>query len=286
MKEQLAARLKHNHDVLSISAIENPSPYSSLTDGFDLLLLVISGNQKTGNQLFHYIKDNKRIQEKWIDRESVERWILHGTNRNVIHWIVKGEIIFDRDMYLEGLRHRMLEFPPDWRDLRLLIEFSGFLCSYLQSKQYILENRLLDAYNNILKALHHWARIVIVESGIHPEITIWKQVKSINPGVYKLYEELTLSQETLKQRIQLVLLASEFSVMSKMEQCCKWLLDILTSKQEAWTLNELLHISQLQEIRAELPLLINRLVKKSLVKELAFADDRDESLLELRYTIA
>lgn len=119
------------------------------------------------------------------------------------------------------MRHRILEFPADLREHKLLVEFSLFLRKYLQSKEYILDEHLLDAYNNILEALHHWARIVIIEDGYHPEITVWRQIRAINPGVYKLYEELTMSKETLKQRVQLVLLACEFSVMSKWKDAAR-----------------------------------------------------------------
>jgi hypothetical protein len=285
INKQLAEKLKGGQDVLSATAIHNPAPVSALTDGYDILLLVITNRIAASNQLFHYIKDGYRIQERWIDPESLEHWILHGSNRSIIHWILRGEILLDRDTYLESLRHRMLEFPSQLRELRLLIEFTQFLRSYLQSKEHLLEGQLLDAYNNILEALHHWARIVIIEEGIHPEVTVWQQIKSINPGVYKLYEELTLSKETLKQRVQLVLLASEFSVMSKMEKCCKPLLTILGSRPEAWSLNELQQQTELRDIRAELPLLIDKLLKKSLIKEIAYTEDPELSFLELRYTI-
>lgn len=170
------------------------------------------------------------------------------------------------------------------REHKLLIEFSKFLRRYLQSKEYILENHSLDAYNNILEALHHWARIVIIEAGIHPEVTVWRQIKSINPGVYKLYEELTMSKETIKQRVQLVLLACEFSVMSKMERCCKRVLDLLSSSTEAWSLQELQQSEVLSDIKLELPLLLNKLVKKQLAKEVIYAMDEDITLLEIRYT--
>ncbi|WP_248928263.1 nucleotidyltransferase-like protein [Paenibacillus hamazuiensis] len=284
--EQMAERARTNHDVISLAAVRNPSSHSTLTDGYDLLFLVVANRAESGSRLFHYIKDNQRIQERWIDPETLEHGILHGQNRNFIHWILKGEIVLDRNTYLEGLRHRLLEFPPELRELRLLIEFSSFLRCYTQSREHILEDQLLDAYNDILETLRHWARIVIIEEGIHPEVTVWKQVKAINPGVYKLYEELTLSTETLKQRIQLVLLASEFSVMSKMEKCCKSLLDILKSRPEAWSMNELQHLHALKEVRAELPMLINKLVKKTLIKEIVYTDDQELELLELRYTIA
>ncbi|MDF2962189.1 MAG: hypothetical protein K0S39_3924 [Paenibacillus sp.] len=284
IKEQLVARLREDEAVISLLAVDNPSLFSAVTDGFDLLLLVISNEDLKTDQQYHYIKDSCRIQERWISPSALDRFILHGEHRNLIYWILKGEILLDRETYLEGLRHRTLEFPAELREHKLMIEFSKFLRKYLQSKEYILEDHVLDAYNNILEALHHWARIVIIEAGIHPEVTVWRQIKSINPGVYKLYEELTLSTETLKQRVQLVLLACEFSVMNKMERCCKMLLGVLSSREQAWSLHELQQHEELADIHLELPLLLNKLVKKSLAKEIIYTLDEQVSVLEIRYT--
>ncbi|MBE1447475.1 nucleotidyltransferase-like protein [Paenibacillus sp. OAS669] len=284
LKEQRIARLREDDAVMSILAVDNPSMFSAITDGFDLLLLVIVKEGLQTDQQYHYIKDDCRIQERWFTSSAIHQLMLHGEHRNLIYWILKGEILLDRNTYLEGLRHRMLEFPSEMREHKLLIEFSRFLRKYMESKEYILEDHLLDAYNNILEALHHWARIVIIEAGSHPEITVWRQVKTINPGVYKLYEELTLSNETLKQRVQLVLLACEFSVMSKMERCCGLLLSLLSSREEAWSLGELQQCEKLSDIRFELPLILNKLVKKSLAKEIIYTLDEEVSQLELRYT--
>ncbi|MNY20460.1 hypothetical protein D3C86_1539390 [compost metagenome] len=265
-------------------AVDNPKQLPSLTDGFDTLLLIVTNDLSLNNHTTNYIRDDSRIQERWTDPASVEQWIRHGVNRNILHWLLKGEILLDHNTYLEGLRHRILEFPGDLRDHKLLIEFSYFLRKYLQSKEYILDDHILDAYNNILEALHHWARIVIVEDGYHPEITVWRQIRAINPGVYKLYEELTMSKETLKQRVQLVLLACEFSVMSKMEHCCEAFIQILRESDQPLSSDELQRHSRLVEVKSELPLLLNKLVKKGLIKEVAVILDEHTSEIELRYT--
>lgn len=283
-KEQFLFKFRNDQRIISVMAVDNPKQLPSLTDGFDTLLLIVTNDLSLNNHTTNYIRDDSRIQERWVDPSSIEQWIRHGVNRNILHWLLKGEILLDQNTYLEGLRHRILEFPGDLREHKLLVEFSLFLRKYLQSKEYILDEHLLDAYNNILEALHHWARIVIIEDGYHPEITVWRQIRAINPGVYKLYEELTMSKETLKQRVQLVLLACEFSVMSKMERCCEALIQILRENEQPISTDELQQHSQLVELRAELPLLLNKLVKKGLIKEVAVLIDEENSEIELRYT--
>jgi hypothetical protein len=282
-KEQLAAMYRNDSDIMSVTAIENPNQLPSLTDGFDLLLLIVTRSPERANHIHHYIKDNRRIQEKWIHPAQLEPWVK-GDNRNLMQWLLKGEIVLDRDTYLEGLRHKVLEFPIELREHKLLLEFSRFLRTYLQSKEYLLDEHLLDAYNNILEALQCWARIVILEEGHHPEITVWRQIRYMNPGVYKLYEELTTSKETVKQRVQLVLLACEFSVMSKMELCCRPLLDILASRELPWSASELQQHPVLKDISGTLPLLLNKLVKKSLIQEVAVSSDVEFMEMELQYT--
>ncbi|MFC0213580.1 nucleotidyltransferase-like protein [Paenibacillus chartarius] len=283
LKEQLAARFRLDPDICSVSAVENPNQLPSLTDGFDLLLLIVTRSLDRSDYIHHYSREGVHIQEKWVHPDQLEQWIM-GDSRNLIQWLLKGEILLDRDTYLEALRHKVLEFPFELRGHKLMVEFSRFLRTYLQSKEYLLDEHLLDAYNNILEALQHWARIVIIEEGHHPEITVWRQIRSLNPGVYKLYEELTTSRETVKQRVQLVLLACEFSVMSKMERCCVPLLHILESREEPWSAAELQRLPALRDISADLPLLLNKLVKKSLIREVAMTNDV-ELELELRYTL-
>lgn len=284
LKSFVQSKLSREPSVISVLSVSSPSDFSPLVDGFDELLLVVSNNPVKREYTTHYIKDDLRIQERWVSPVGLSLWILSGLNRSIIQWILQGEILLDRESYLENLKQELVVFPVQLREQKLLSEFSYFLKRYLRSKQYLNQGNALDAYGNILEALFHWARIVIIEDGIHPEITVWKQVKKINPGVYKLYEELTLSTETLEQRTQLVLLVCEFSVMSKMEQCCAMLIRILQSREAPWSGLELAQHLDLREIHVELVLVLSKLVKRSLVKEVFVMNNEDMDHLELKYT--
>lgn len=280
----LLNRYKDHKGIISLIAYHNTTPFPSHTDVYDLLVVVVAEPEDINRSLFHYIKEGYRIQERWISAKDLELWLFNGENRNIIFWILQGEILMDRGIYLESLRHRLLEFPNLLKEQKLLMEFSLFLSKFVQSKEYLAEAHYLDAYSNILEGLHHWARIVIIEEGHHPELTVWRQVRLINPGVYKLYEELTLSSETLRQRVELVILACEFSVMSKMKSCCKLLLRILEDRQAPWRIDEIQSHADLQHLRINISLLLNKLVNKSLIREVAVSLDDAFSELELRYT--
>lgn len=285
IRNYVREKYRQDPETISVSIVRSPAPFSPVADGLDAGVLVIMQSIHSDSTI-HYIKDDIRIQERCLHPAKLEQWILNGGNRNVIHWILQGEIVMDRNLYLEGLRHRLLEFPEELRAKKLIVEFDQFLKSFLQSKQHLMDGHLLDAYSNILNALCHWARIAIIEEGINPEVLVWAQVRKINPGVYKFYEELTSNHESLEKRIQLVVLACEFSVMSKMESCCSILVEVLHSREEAWSLQELMQVPKLAELQLDLSLLLNKLSRKSLIREVVqSSESTDTMLLQLKYTV-
>lgn len=281
--------LQDNPDVRSVLVVTSASRFSPIADGFDALLLIVTNQQSLVHHTIHYIREHTSIQERWIDEASLERWIVSGENRAIIQWIVEGTINIDRDGYLHALKKRLLAFPVGMRNQKLFIEFSLFLKTYMQSKQYVQDGHILDAYSSILEALIHWARIAIVEAGFHPEITVWRQLKLINPGIYKLFEELTENDESIMQRVQLVLLACEFHVLSKMETCCRMLLDVLGSRAEAFAPEELLAHPDIQPVHEHinLALVLKKLIKRGLVRELhtMMPDAASTGTITVKYTL-
>ncbi|MEX2416286.1 MAG: nucleotidyltransferase-like protein [Paenibacillaceae bacterium] len=272
--------------VTSVLVVSTASPFSPLIDGFDYLFLVITDDEDHADPISHYIKEDTTIQERRIHSSGLEQWIVFGENHSIIQWILQGEICLDRHGYLEGVRHRLLEFPDEMRQQKLFIEFTLFLRTYLQAKQYSKENHSLDAYTSILEALLHWARIAIIETGIHPEMTVWRQLRKINPGIYKLYEELTLSGETLEQRVQLVILACEFNVISKMPDCCSVLTKVLESREESYSPTELMQHPNLSQLNVDMALVLKKLVMRGLIREtvVLVGESMNLEALEVRYS--
>jgi hypothetical protein len=284
---QFTSSYRDKSDLIGIAVIENPYPYNPLIDGLDLLVLVILKKESVLNETEHVLLEGKRVLIRTIDPNSLNEWVSGGENRNIIEWLVRGEILVDRDGYLNGVRERLLQFPKAMREQKQFTEFAGFLRTYLQAKQDLLDGNLLDAYSHVLTALHHWAHIVLIEEGRHPELTVWKQLKRVHPGIYKLYEELTVSSETLEQRVQLVMLGCEFSVMNKMKSSCSLLFDILASREEPWSIAELQSHSSINVLHVDLSLVLQKLVKREYIREVAvMSGSGDTGTLELRYMIA
>lgn len=274
-------------EIISLLLVANPYAYQPLIDGMDRLALVVVNKINLEMDIEHIMWDDSRIQVLRVTPETLESWIVSGDNHNVVHWLVQGDIIVDQKGYLKDLINRLLEWSPLLRDQKLLSEFSRFVCTYLQAKQDIREGRVLDAYSNVLSSLHYWAHILLVEQGMHPELTVWEQMLRVNPGVYKLFEELTTNTETLEQRVELVLLACEFSVLNKMKSSCSLLIRLVESRAQAWTPAELLMHPSLLGLSLDISVLLHKLVKKGLIREIAVpVHQRVSGLLELRYTAA
>jgi len=272
--------------VKGVIAVTADNPFTPLADGFDLLLLIVTDGENGRHHNIHYIKDSTSIQERWVSEEGLQQWILSGDNRSIIQWVLQGQIRFDRDGCLQAVRERLVAFPEELRQQKLLMEFSFFLRTYFQAKTYMKEGQTLDAYANILEALTHWARIAIIETGRHPEVMVWQQLRKINPGIYKLFEELTESVETVKQRVELVLLACEFHLISKMQDCCKLLLNILSSREEPFSPSELMQHELIRPLHLDLAIVLKKMAKRGLIREvhvLREGVDRIDAV-EVRYT--
>ncbi|MFB9326466.1 nucleotidyltransferase-like protein [Paenibacillus aurantiacus] len=270
--------------VIAVAVVENPYPYSPLIDGLDVMMLVVSSRCDLHRQTEHVRMNDKHILIRRISPSTLEQWIASGETRSMIQWLVRGEILMDRDNYLLHIRQRVLAFPIEMRESKQIVEFGCFMRKYYQAKQELQDDNLLDSYSNVLAALHHWAHIVLIEAGIHPELTVWKQTRRFNPGIYKLYEQLINSNETLEQRIQLVLLACEFSIMSLMKSCCKMLFDVMAEREEPWSMMELQLHPSLDGLQLDLSLLIQKLVKRGYIDEVAVIPaSGDTDAMELCY---
>ncbi|CAG5077375.1 Conserved protein YgxA [Thermobacillus xylanilyticus] len=273
--------------LIGVMLIDNPYRYNPLIDGLDLLLLAVVERDGRERSVRHVRKEGKRVQIRTVAAAALDEWIAGVESRSIIPWIVRGEILMDRDGYLERVKQRVIDFPEELRRQKLAAEFSAFLRTFLHAKQDLQDGNIMDAHSNVLAALHHWAHISLIEDGVHPELTVWAQMKKYNPGIYKLYEELTTSMESLEKRVQLVLLACEFHVMSKMKSCCRLLLDIIESREEPWSVGELMARPELKPLRLDLSLLLRKLVTRGLIREVAaLPEANDPDALELQYAAA
>lgn len=134
----------------------------------------------------------------------------------------------------------------------------------LQKLAFFEANQFLDAYNAVVHALHHLARIEVIDRGFHPETTVWSQVRQMEPQVYKLYSELIESHESLEKRLELLFLANDFLIHSKAEIGSAHLFEVMKEK-DIWQFGELLQHHDLKHFTQDLGVMLDYLTEKGLI---------------------
>lgn len=268
--------LREQEQVLSLIEVKSPELFAPVAGGMDLLLLVIYRDE-TKWTVLNLNMDGMRVQVRFVSLAQLEEAVFKRLDKNLITWLQEGEVLVDKQDKIETLKTAFFELTQDIYEQKLFVEFALFLNKYMESKQYLKLDHDLDSFNSVLQAIHHWARIQIIKHGMVPELTVWKQVKSIDPAIYKLYEELVSTEEPLNKRIELVLLASEFSVLSEIEHSTRFLVSIIKEREEPWGIEELMNHPRLKDHSLDLTLVLEKMVNRSLIKAVSVPlDDERE----------
>ncbi|WP_216830500.1 nucleotidyltransferase-like protein [Alkalihalobacterium elongatum] len=266
MLRQLYQDKASEPDTLGILIVEKESGFDTITDGHDVILLIIKEKGSSEWLVRHYEYLDKTVSMNIIDEDRLFQWMITGSNRRFIDWVFKGKVLFDRNEYVYNMKKRINDFPFEERQQKLGIEFSKLIRRFEKGKALYQSENYFDAFNHILHALHHQARLSVIERGFYPEVTVWDQVKHIEPETFKLYQELLLGHETIEKRVELVLLANEFAITSKAQLGSMHILKIMNRSMDPWTISELMEHPELKEYSIDLELLVSFLVQKGVVE--------------------
>ncbi|MFP3472689.1 hypothetical protein R0J90_21785, partial [Micrococcus sp. SIMBA_144] len=80
----------------------------------------------------------------------------------------------------------------------------------------------------------------------------WNQVKHIEPEIFKLYTELLSGEDPLDKRLELLLLANDFSLSSKSKNATVHIRKVMNERSNAWSYQELMEEEQLKEYGIDL----------------------------------
>lgn len=252
-------------NTLGILQIEKKERVTTLTDTFDVILLMIVREQETPVYVKHYQYEGKKAALHIVSEQQLREWMLLGSNRKVIEWIYDGKILFDRNEYLEALRVELHDFPFYGRKMKIGLEFAKLIRRYMDGRAFFETGQYLDAYNHIIHSLHHLARLSIIEHGFHPELTVWNQVKQIEPEIFKLYNELVKSEESIEKRLELLFLASEFLIYSRTAVGASHLIELMKEKTQ-WSIDELLNHPEIIYYGVDISILIEYLIEKDFIQ--------------------
>jgi hypothetical protein len=253
-------------ETLGVLLVEKHKDFSPSTDHFDVILFIIVDKAESSWQVKHYEFEDKKAALHVVDLQLLNEWLMLGSHRRVVDWVVNGRVLFDRNEFVDSLKNRINDFPIAERKKKIGIEFAKLVRRFSDGKELYYAGHYLDAYNNIIHALHHLARLSVIEHGFYPEVTVWHQVKQIEPEIYKLYEELTSSEEPIHKRIELLILANEFSMSSKTELGSRHLKEIMQTRQESWSFFELMNHTEMEDYKIDLGAMIEHLIEKEYIQ--------------------
>ncbi len=253
-------------NTIGILLIEKRRADNPSTDNFDGILFVIVKENDSPPIIKHYELESGKIAAlKVVGVDQLDEWLKLGSNRKVYDWILGGRVMFERNEFITELKQTLFDFPLDDRKKRIGLEFAKLIRRFTDGKELFELGHLLDAYNHIVHALHHLARLSVIDHGFHPEITVWSQVRKIELEVYKLYQELVESNEPLQKKLELLFLASEFLVNSSTKIGSLHLKDVMSVK-EVWTIQELSTHPELVDYAVDFDALLVFLIERKIVK--------------------
>ena len=271
-------------NTLGILMIEKRNPISPNTDKFDVILLMIVKELEDSLFVKHYELQDKKAALFIVEETKLNEWVMLGTNRRIIDWLTNGKVLFDRNEFIYNYRERLDEFPVEERKMKIGLEFAKLIRRYLEGKDFFDSRHSLDAFNHIVHSLHHLARLSVIEHGFHPELTVWNQVKQIEPQIYKLYQELIEGNETIDKRLELLFLASEFLIHTRTQIGAQHMIEVLKSKSDVWSYNEMIHHPELSKYSVDLSVLLEYLVEKKMI-QVAKIETKGSGVYHRRYTV-
>lgn len=285
MKQWLSQNVPEGTDRNLVESIIHVAPFAkrrTFIDGVECLYIVILNKWDKKLEVKNFIIDEQNIQIRWVSASYFSHIIERRFQRRFVQWILQGDVLYDPNGFIKNIRDIFNMHPSAFHKKKICVEFAHFLRQYLEAKDYTEQSLFLDAYSSMLRALHHWARLSIIQEGYIPETIVWKQVQEIDCAIYKLYEELVTTSETLEKRLELSLLASEFSMVSKIKECSEFLFEIMKSRPEPWAVDELLNHPAFEGTQFDLILLIEKLISRSLLQEVL---DHTEYGIERKYSV-
>ncbi|MBP2242724.1 hypothetical protein J2Z40_003304 [Cytobacillus eiseniae] len=271
-------------NTLGIVMINKREKDVPVTDTFDSILLVLVSEAEVPVFVKHYTYYGKKAALYMVTDQQLNEWLLLGSNKKIFDWLYNGKILFDRNEYIHGIKKELIEFPFYGRKLKMGLEFAKLIRRYMDGRAFFDNGHYLDAYNHVVHSLHHLARLAVVEQGFHPEVTVWQQVKQIDPEITKLYEELVTSEEPLDKRLELLFLASEFLIHSKMKSGTNHLVDVLAEK-EFWSINEIINHEEVSLYNVDLTMLLEYLIDKSMI-EVVMKETKGQGVYHRYYTLS
>jgi len=139
-------------DTLCVILVEKREEVDPITDTFAALLLIITSNNEVPIYTKHYSAGIRKATMHVISEDQLRKWLLIGSKRKVVDWIYHGKILFDRNEYVENLKKELQESNYLDRKIKMGLEFSKLIRSYIEGKSFLEQENYMDAYNHVVNS--------------------------------------------------------------------------------------------------------------------------------------
>lgn len=251
-------------ETLGVIVVKKVDDVENNTDTFDTVLFIIVKEAEVPVFTKHYLSGEYKMVMHVVTEEILKKWLFIGSKKQVVDWIFNGKIVFDRNEYLVKLREKLHEEPFYGKKIKTGIQFSKLIRRVMEGKELFNRGNYLDAYSNVTESLHHLARLSVLDKGLYPEVTVWSQVKKIQPEIYKLYEELLFSKESIEKKLELLFLAIEFMINTRTHAGAQHILETMLEK-ETWSVQELHIHKELKYYSGDLEVFVEYLIDKGYI---------------------
>lgn len=272
-----------DENTLGILFVKKEVDTKKNSNEFGAVIVVVTEGE-THQVVKHFDVNGQTVEMHAINKGEISRVLITGNNRRLVDWLLNGTVVFEKNEYITHLKRKIVEFPINDRKYKMTIEFTKLIRRYVDGNKLFQQGHFLDAFNSILHSLHHLARLSVIEHGYYPEVTVWEQVKQIEPEIYKLYHELVVGEEALEKRIELLLIANNFALTSKTKIGASHLLEIMKEADEALSIEKLSEHHEVNEYAVDLVVLVEYLVQKGLV-DIVKRQVGNESIFERLYIV-
>lgn len=250
---------------LGILLIRKESGLEGVTNYQDAIILVIKTQFHLKQSIEHHLIEGKKVAVHIVSWELCKEWLMIGNNPQFIDWFFNGTILYQVEHSIEMIKNSIRELPIVNKEKKIGLEYAKLIREREAAKMLYETDNYLDSYFHIMRALNHQARLSVIEKGFIPELTVWKQVKYIEPEIYKLYQEMLEGEELLAKKIELALLATEFSITAKLNIGAAHIIKVMINKSRPLTIEEMLCDKELYEYRIELELLLEHLLDRGII---------------------
>lgn len=258
-------KLLKNENIIAIIYATDDSAESLPNTKKCLRLLSVEDTFCSKKEKLRYQEGETTVYLQTLDCRTFSESIQFDINDEYQFIYMNIQILYEKENCFYPISKYIESNRDFYFNSRMMLEFSLLLHKYYKSRELYRNEKYLDSYNQLLDGMVHWAKIIVYETHEHPRRDLWDQVREYDLGVYKLYEELTFSEEPLLQRIELMQLVYCNKVLSKTSFYGQPLIEYIRRRSKPVSYREIMNESPFSACSFYVDILLNEMIQRNIV---------------------